>query len=284
MMKHRQNDLIFYGVVIVMIVLIGSCLFLPNEYYVQPPSKEIQHKKVAYVCRGYHTLNDKTYGDTLSRPYVKDYYFMRDISDNFKETIYDPLCKIYGNDIDFYFVSYEAKDRKNFVSELTTKMPKFKCHLLQQDPEYTSVMLIRDGIKWVSSQKTYDRIILARNDMMYKKPINEWLPEYSPDTFWYLFKEIPEGNTERMGENLHIIDGDVKKLISILSVCIYYRANLEHYKNMHSITPFLRDAFTNVVPVLDKHYDTNTVHSHEHSNNPIYWLGSRKCDFIPRQQ
>ena len=213
---------------------------------------------------------------------VHDYYFMRDISDNFQENIYNPLCEIYGEDIDFYFISYEAEDRKEFVKELTTKMPRFKCHLLKQDPDYTSVMLIRDGMKWVGSQKKYDRIIIARNDMMYKKPIDQWLPDFTDDTFWYLFKEIPEGNTERMGENLHIVDGDIKKLISILTICIYYRIHTEHYMNIHAITPFLRDAFTNVNPILkDKHYDTNTVHSNEDSNNPIYWLGSRKCDFIP---
>lgn len=235
--------------------------------------------KIAFLLKGYYRLDNgsqKGIKFSYTGGNIK-YHFIDDVMDNFYTNIYLPLNSNY--DCDWYFVTYEDVDTLTFKSNLLKVMPKFDIIFQKQSEDSTAIKTFHEGVKYINNKKKYNRYIFARNDLLYKKSIDTFLPQHSTEEyFYYLFKEITY-NDDRISDNIFIIDNNVELFISILEECLTDNNILQSRLNLHNVYPIIKKYFKNISPMIDGCYDNDTSYNCHLSKNPIYKFAKRPYYF-----
>jgi hypothetical protein len=235
--------------------------------------------KIAFLLKGYYRLdNNKQKGRRFTFTGKEmQYHFINDVMDNFNKYIYIPLNSKY--DCDWYFVTYEDIDALTFKNNLIETMPKFNVIYLQQNTDTTSVKTFYAGVTHINNIKKYDRYIFARNDLLYKKSIDTFLPQYClEEYFYYLFKELTYDD-DRISDNIFIVDNNVELFISILKECLTNNNIKESQFNLHNVYPIIKKYFKNISPIINGCYNNDTAYNYPLSNNPIYKFAKRPYYF-----
>ena len=235
------------------------------------------YMRIAFLLKGYYRL-DNTIQEGIKHSFTGKnlkYHFINDVMDNFYTNIYIPLNLKFV--CDWYFVTYEDVDTSLFKNNLLKIMPKFDIIFLKQDKNSTSIKTFYTGVKYINNKKKYDRYIFARNDLLYKKSIDDFFPPYSiEEYFYYLFKEITY-NDDRISDNIFIIDNNIELFILILEECLSNNNIKEGRLNLHNAYSIIKKYFNNISPIINECYDNDTSHNRPLSNNPIYKLAARPC-------
>lgn len=236
--------------------------------------------KIAFLLKGYYRLDDNGSQCGIRMSFTgknMKYHFITDVMDNFYTNIYLPLNMKY--DCDWYFVTYEDIDFSSFKNNLVSKMPKFDIITLNQHSNSTAIKTFYEGIKYIDSIKKYDRYIFARNDLLYKKSIDWFLPQYSIEHyFYYLFKEV-KYDDDRISDNIFVIDNDFESFKSILEECLSRNDIQESKLNLHNTYPIIQKYFKNISPMISGCYNNDTAYNYELSKNPIYKFANRPYYF-----
>jgi hypothetical protein len=255
--------------------------------------------KIAFLLRGYHLININTIGQRANTSKcINNYNFLDKVLGEFIGNIVEPFNNapdLY--DIDYYFITYESKIMNNLIETLKQKIPNMNIKFIRNSNNNTSISTLLQGILWIDNEckinnKKYNRYIIARNDMIYKQNILNWIPEYNNnDTFYYLFNEITNSNYinkfdknnnyGRISDNLICIDGSLQKYIDIIMKCLQYPNEIEIYSCFHGILHIIYKYYDrmSVKSIIDGIYDTDTQYKSQLSCNPIYYLAGRPYYF-----
>jgi hypothetical protein len=118
--------------------------------------------------------------------------------DNIKKTIYNDLL-LNGHECDFAFVTYNSDILENI--KVTIKPKHIEIH-----NQETQAKNFEDVISFVSQKKNeYDRFIILRCDIMYRKYITKW-PKWNESGIFILNKDIHWPSQKLYSDVLFMVD------------------------------------------------------------------------------
>lgn len=230
--------------------------------------------KIAYLLRGFHYIDKDTLGVRAwtSVAAIKYYNFVEQVLDNFIENVVKPLKK--DHEVDYYFVTYNSNVSETFKNSLSIKMGAVKILFIESNSRNTSVNTLLTGIRWIDTG--YDRYIISRNDMIFKKEIVDFFPNYQAGCFHYLFEEKKVNDCVRIGDNMWMIDGSLIGFIKVIEACSVSPQGKETFECFHGILKMVQCYYSHTCPIIKECWDTDTRYAYSLSCNPIYKLAGRE--------
>lgn len=213
--------------------------------------------KIAILFRGFHYYENKNIvrGAHITRQRTFDY---RDCFQNIKNNIIIPLRK--NHEVDIYLVTYHSP----IEQQLGNNFKYIKFVPFSNTQKQTLIA----GLEFVKNVK-YDRVIVLRLDLVYKKPIIKWNIPFEKNTVYLPWREYKHlwNKQRRTGDTIFIVDSCLGEFIHVL----------KQINNTHVIYNKLK---MNVKFICNGFYDSNTTHKSAMSNNPIYRMYGRPYHFF----
>lgn len=220
-----------------------------------------------------------------SKTQLNSYYFIEDSFKHFMSHIYTPLKNKYQN-IDVYMITHQFEHPK--FQELKKELLKI-CNFFNiyftnkiESPRlpYTYFNLLR----YVINKKIkYDRYLITRGDLFYKKTILNWIPNFpEKDYCWCLFKDHKETweKENTISDIIFLIDNKNNGINTFMNSVRDYVKKFPERNELHGIYSFIKSSFKNDIDfITDGHYDSNTAKNIKESCNPIYIMINRKYYF-----
>jgi len=239
--------------------------------------------RIAILIYGYFHVDNhvELWRAPQSKKQLKRFDFVNDSLTYFRENIYIPLKRKYDC-VDLYMITHEFNHPQyNYLKQkLINSCEDFKIYFTNKEESPKITHTYANLIKHVMYHSSYDRYIFIRNDLKYKQPITNWLPNYYRRNYcWFLFRETQHwwNIDKRISDVMFVIDGDINKF----NFCINKYIDIFSGKNdVHSIYHILNDEYQgNINSIIEGYYNSNTSTKSIESCNPIYVMVNRAYHF-----